>query len=212
MNKLLIFLIISLFPSLLWTREFEIPKCDSSEARLSRTRFLCEGVSPSQFDIPALKLQFSDLQKIVQGAESSGGRRRPDILYRPGQTVGMQSPTHSCEARLLIDGGLRVSWLLTLAKEIGAGSVYQIAASEWSSGLVAGNDINADQIPTTQRPDGELVKASFVLDPDLQELNLCLDDKACSSGFQNAQGEYVSQIKLRKGVTDLIFKMNCYKL
>lgn len=155
----------------------ETPRCDSPLVRLSRWPVSCQGKLPSEFDIPALEINFSDIEKIIQGAESSGGRRRPDLQDRPMMPMGIARATHTCTARLLIDSQTRISWLLSRELEIGAWT-SQIRPKDWRAGLTTSLNPFADFFPVAVMPKIDLKNVSASVYES--ELNLCYGSDFCA--------------------------------
>jgi len=91
------------------------PLCSSPFVRLSPKPIPCipDLNDDGLFDIPSLELDLEDLEKIFEGAESSGGRVIGPM--NTPRTNGMPVTPYpvylKCEARLLLDGGKKVSFL-----------------------------------------------------------------------------------------------------
>ncbi len=187
----------------------EAPNCDSPLVRLSRIPISCLGSVTDKFDIPALKINFSDIEKIVQGAESSGGRRRPDISNLPMQPMGISKPTHSCEARLLIDSQTRVSWLLSQEIEVGS---YQslLTPSSWSPGLTTSSDPFGPSLPVIVRPDvGLLDVSAYTLQ---SEVSLCYGNIACAQTQLKAGEDTVLKLQVLSGNLKFTIALSCQEI
>lgn len=176
----------------------EIPNCDSPLVRLSRWPLQCQGKLPSKFDIPALEINFSDIEKIIQGAESSGGRRRPDLIDRTIGPMGMNFTTHHCRVRLLIDSQTRVSWLLGHELEVGE-TVIAIETRSWNAGLTNSLDPFADFYPASAFPKFALEKVSVAARGG--DLILCYGEGLCAQTKQVVTQE--TQLVLRTLVNGL---------
>lgn len=123
------------------------PSCESALVRLALKPVPCInlGVPDTIFDIPELKLDLNDIEKIFQGAESSGGR----VIGPMGQPRRVRPVTPfpinlHCELRLLADGGKRVSFL-SFQKALLTQTEFKktIPENQWFHGLISGNDINS---------------------------------------------------------------------
>ncbi|MBH47875.1 MAG: hypothetical protein CME71_06855 [Halobacteriovorax sp.] len=179
--------------------------CNSSESRLSLTPKECVGLPTINYDIPTLKLQLEDIRKILQGAESSGGRLAPGTQNNPTGMANILLPTHECQAKLLLDAGLRVSWLLISEFEITRNVAAVIPEHLWDSGLVLGNDINGDQYPMDELPQWGLQNLSVEVNG--KALTVCANS-SCSTnenGLKTTLTQYHQAAKLQ-------FKVSCKKL
>ncbi len=124
----------------------EKPLCSDVEVRLSIFPIDCiPEIEPIDidFDIPEVQLDFDELQDIFNGAESSGGH-----IVGPMNQPQRRRPltpfpfTLKCEARLLLDGKKKVSFLSTQEFELTANQ-YQLflRPNQWQHNLILGSDI-----------------------------------------------------------------------
>lgn len=133
------------------------PKCSDVMVRLSPKPIPCipDGLSDNLFDIPELGLNIEDLQNIFNGAESSGGhvvgpmnspRRTRPITSFPFELT--------CQAKMLLDGGKKVSFLSTQSFQLSQSNYERyLSNSSWKHHLVKGSDINSqDLIPVEVAP------------------------------------------------------------
>jgi hypothetical protein len=160
------------------------PSCDSPFVRLSLKPVACfnQGIPDGIFDIPELKLDLKDIEKIFQGAESSGGRMvGPMNQPRMPRPVTPFPVTLECELKLLSDGGKRVSFLSKQRTFLTQSAYHKtIPANLWVHGLISGNDINSTLWrPVPMAPNLNLNNYSLELSynelQDELELNLCED-------------------------------------
>lgn len=124
------------------------PLCSSVYVRLSPKPIPCipDGFDPSVFDIPSLKLNLEDLQKIFDGAESSGGH-----IIGPMNTPQRRRPitpfpfSLNCEAKMLLDGKKKVSFLSTQNFQLSSINYIQfLNPAQWTHSLIEGADIHTD--------------------------------------------------------------------
>lgn len=186
-------------------QQLSVPLCDSSEARLSLEPKNCIGEQVINFDIPAVKLQLEDIRKILQGAESSGGRLAPNSQGRPAGMATILLPTHECQARLLLDGGVRVSWLLTSEFEVTEEVASVLPSTIWQSGLVIGNDINGTQYQVNELPAWGLGQLSVKVGED--GLSVCAESSCSTSELSSS-----STLSLYKNEATLKLKVSCQEL
>tara|TARA_R110000868_G_scaffold32343_4_gene117669 strand:+ start:4616 stop:5233 length:618 start_codon:yes stop_codon:yes gene_type:complete len=203
-SGLLIFSLVALFGLNAQAQNADL-LCNSSESRLSLTPKECVGLPAINYDIPTLKLQLEDIRKILQGAESSGGRLAPSTQNNPTGMANILLPTHECQAKLLLDAGHRVSWLLVSDFEITRNVAAVIPEHLWDSGLVLGNNINGDQYPLDELPQWGLQNLSVEVNG--KALTICANS-SCStneSGLKTMLTQYHAAAKLQ-------FKVSCNKL
>lgn len=186
-------------------QQLSVPLCNSSEARLSLEPKNCIGDQVINFDIPAIKLQLEDIRKILQGAESSGGRLAPNTQDRPIGTANILLPTHECQARLLLDGGVRVSWLLTSEFEVTEEVASLLPANIWRSGLVVGNDINGTQHQVDELPAWGLSNLSVKVGEE--GLTVCAESSCSTSDLTSS-----STLSLFNSQATLKLKVSCQEL
>lgn len=115
--KLLILTLALFAQPALTAQKVDLLLCNDTDVVLSRTKIPCKGELhlPDKFDIPQLRINIEHIKKIFLGAESSGGGR----VVAPAnmRTVAPTRPSLpypiklNCEARLVSDGGKRVSFL-----------------------------------------------------------------------------------------------------
>lgn len=179
--------------------------CNSSESRLLIDPKDCVGVPTIHYDIPTLKLQLEDVKKILQGAESSGGRLVPHAQNRPIGTASLILPTHVCQARLLLDAGHRVSWLLLSEFEIAKNMETLLSVDLWDSGLVLGSNIDGQQYPLDELPQWGLENLSVEVSDS--ELTIC----AISSCSTN-ESKLETKLTYYNQVAKLQFKVSCQEL
>lgn len=131
-------------------------KCDSSEVRLSKNPLSCLGDFPKDFDIPAIKLNLEDLQRIFDGAVSSGGRVvGPMNTPRQVQPLGPEEFNMNCKVRILLDGGKRVSYLSTSQIELTNTSYFiPFAGLSFRHFLTPINDVDVNRfmVPAPKAP------------------------------------------------------------
>lgn len=126
-----------------------VPFCDEAAIRLAPVKPKCiERKDEQIFDIPTLKINKDDLEKILQGAESSGGRIAPGNQMR-NMSRGLNrfsTPfNYACEVKLLADGGKTLSWLSRTDFKITNYKPYaSITRQDWEHGLIEGNDMDAE--------------------------------------------------------------------
>lgn len=205
-TRFLVISIITIINFGLQAQQSEDLLCNSSEARLSLTPRECVGAPSINYDIPTLKLQLEDIKKILQGAESSGGRLAPNILGRP--SAGMANillPTHECQATLLIDADLRVSWLLTsefvLTQEVAA----VLPQDLWNAGITVGSDIDGEQYPVDIMPTWGL--ENLAVQVGEEGIIICANS-SCST---NNEGNSTLLTRFYQHAT-LKFKVSCQEL
>ncbi len=145
----LIFQTLSIFASGFSVTPIEKPLCSDVNVRLSLKPIPCiPEFGHIDFDIPQMKLNFEELQNIFNGAESSGGhivgpmnqpqRRRPltDFPF-----------TLKCEARMLLDGKKKVSFLSLQNFELNPNQYqFSLLPQQWEHNLIEGSDIYATQL------------------------------------------------------------------
>ena len=133
------------------------PLCSSPLVRLSPKPIPCipDLNDDGHFDIPELELDLNDLESILQGAESSGGHviGPMNTPHRTGHPVTPFPVNLKCEARLLADGGKRVSFLSKQGFSISARafSTY-LYADQWTHGVTTNNELfpeNWIKVPVT---------------------------------------------------------------
>lgn len=204
-TRFLIISIITITNFGLKAKQSEDLLCNSSEARLSLTPKECVGAPSINYDFPALKLQLEDVRKILQGAESSGGRLAPSTQYNPTGMANILLPTHECQARLLLDTGLRVSWLLVSEFEVTKNVAAVLPSRLWDSGLVLGNNIDGEQYPLDELPQWGLENLS--LEVSESKLTICANSSCSSneSGLETKLTQYHQAAELQ-------FKVSCQKL
>lgn len=185
--------------------------CNSAEYRLSRyTGKLCLGIHDREFDIPELKINLGDIEKILLGTESSGGRKVPDILQRPINGMRVQALTHRCEIRMLLDGSKRISWLLKAASDVALEVPFIVPNGAWQSGLTEGNDVNGIIHPVSVRPPVELVQVGVVLTE--AGLKLCLDNSCALSQREEGAVEAHVEFETLNGPNRLVLQASCTSL
>lgn len=118
------------------------PLCSSPLVRLSPKPIPCiqdvndDGI----FDLPELELDLNDLEDVFNGAESSGGHVIGPMgaPRRQGLPVTPFAMNLKCEARLLSDGGKRVSFLSKQSFDVSARnfSTY-LYADQWVHGITS---------------------------------------------------------------------------
>ncbi|MCR9203685.1 MAG: hypothetical protein NXH75_03845 [Halobacteriovoraceae bacterium] len=130
----------------------ELPKplCSDVTVRLSLKPVPCipDGFDPSVFDIPGLKLNLEDLQKIFDGAESSGGHIIGPMNHpRRARPLTPFPFTLKCEARMLLDGKKKVSFLSSQSFELNQGQYeLYLRPDQWSHNLIVGADIYSQDL------------------------------------------------------------------
>lgn len=185
--------------------------CNSAEHRLSRyTGRLCLGSEASQFDIPELKINLGDIEKILLGTESSGGRKVPDILQRPVNGMRVQTLTHTCEIRMLLDGSKRISWLLKAHAKLAYASVFIVPPEAWQVGLTEGGDINGAFHPVNISPRIELSQVAVVLDET--SIKLCLDNSCAFASREEGMEEAQVGFDTIKEANRLTLQAACFPL
>lgn len=188
----------------------QLPLCNSSDVRLSLKNPSCIGKFPTKFDLPQLGLQFGDLEKIILGSESSGGRVIIDPTQRPVNGMWIQMATHQCEARFLIDGGKRVSWLLSADFTLSSGALMVSSSNLWRAGVVEGNDIEAQAQPVAMLPSWGLDLVSVLVDDE--SLQVCLGDN-CAQNFSEGQAQNMAtQLNVVTDQARVKLKVSCSSL
>lgn len=184
--------------------------CDSSEARLSPISKYCQGKPATKFDIPSLKLQLEDIKKILQGAESSGGRIVPNHNPQPNRPSTILLPTHRCQARLLIDADLRISWLLTSEFEVTRNVTSVIFERQWRGGITDTSDIDGSVHSVNMLPQwGHQGLSAQVGD---EGLVICAKNSCSTSQNPNQYGDYSTILTEYHSEATLKFKVTCQEL
>lgn len=128
-------------------------KCDSSEVRLSKDPIPCLGEFPDKFDIPAIELNLEDLQKIFDGAVSSGGHVvGPMNSPRRARPLGPTYFSMNCKTKVLLDGGKRVSFLSTGSVKLSQTSYFvPFAGVSFKHFLTPINDVDTRYVVPAPR-------------------------------------------------------------
>lgn len=179
--------------STLATDLVELPKkplCSDVIVRLSPKPVPCIPVDfdPSKFDIPGLELNLEDLQKIFDGAESSGGHIIGPMNHpRRARPLTPFPFTLKCEARMLLDGKKKVSFLSTQSFNLNQGQ-YELflRPEQWDHNLIVGADIyTQDLISVEAEPVVEVmpfkVELSYNTFYDSFQLGVCEDKSTMTS-------------------------------
>ncbi|MFT6069317.1 MAG: hypothetical protein ACJAT2_002751 [Bacteriovoracaceae bacterium] len=147
----------------------EKPACSSALVRLSKKPIPCikDILEDGQFDIPNLELDFDDLDDVFNGAESSGGHvigpmghpRRSDAPATPFPV------TLRCQAKLLSDGGKRVSFLSKQSFTLNSlHYTTYLFADRWQHAIVEGANLNpSNSVEVPISPKVELKNYSVTL-------------------------------------------------
>lgn len=128
----------------------ELPWCSDPKVRLSIFKIPCKKDPrlPSEFDIPELKIDFENLHKIYEGAESSGGHVVGPMNYpRRTRPLTPFALDIRCEARLLADGGKSISFL-SIQKSALTEQRYStyLYENNWKHYLTEENDLNPSRL------------------------------------------------------------------
>ncbi len=123
------------------------PACSSAVVRLSVKPIPCikDDLDSDLFDIPNLELDFSDLEDVFNGAESSGGHTIGPMNYprRMGLPITPFPMALRCQAKLLSDGGKRVSFLSKQSFSLNAIQfTTYLFADRWLHGIALGAELN----------------------------------------------------------------------
>jgi len=145
MKKLSYLLILSSFTSM--AQLAQLPDCNSLEVRLSKKPVACRGQIPEDiiFDIPEQKLNIEDLEKLFQGAESSGGRLvSPMAQPRIQEDLTPFPFSLQCHASLISDGGKKVSFLSKRAFTLNQSQYNSyLTPDTWKHFLIEGNQFDS---------------------------------------------------------------------
>lgn len=210
----------------------ELPKCDSLAVRLAKEPIKCQGKVPNSidFDLPEHQLNLEDLEKIFQGAESSGGRLvGPMNTPRIGNDLTPFPFRYSCDARLLSDGDKKLSWISFQQFLLTESSFNRVLyPTSWVHRLTASNDIDTSSffsVPATPAVKIPLFEVKMDFNEDKEEFifDLCevksdeeVRDLSCTSQIaplsqRNSKATMVYKKKLRSIETkvDFTLKVNC---
>lgn len=217
------------------TNAIEIPdelkqwKCDSSEVRLSKNPIPCLGEFPEDFEIPAVELNLEDLQKIFDGAVSSGGHVvGPMNSPRRVRPLSPNPFTLNCHVKVLLDGGKRVSYLSKGNIALNNQSYFiPFAGVEFKHGLIVGNDIDSSWVaPSPKAPrvslDDLYAEVAYSKTTQKYALKVCAQDfslkttkRNCSlSSFEredgNVNASFMSTISQRGYHVERTVQLNCF--
>lgn len=188
----------------------QLPLCNSSEVRLSIKNPSCIGKFPPKFDLPQLGLQFGDLEKIILGSESSGGHGITDPTQRPVNGMWIQMATHQCQARFVIDGGKRVSWLLSADFALSSGAQLVSSSRLWRGGVVEGNDIEATALPVATLPSWGLDQASILVSDE--SLQVCIGENCALSIGDTQDFDIAAQLNVVTDQARMKLRVSCTPL
>lgn len=142
----LLFIVISASSTFVQANDELQLKCSDPIVRLSPVKLPCilDGKRPIDFDIPSLKIDFNDLEKIFQGAESSGGHIvSPMGMPRTARSMTPFPMLFNCKASLLSDGGKTISFLSEQTFQLDGKKHSQFLYNDsWRHFLIEGNDFS----------------------------------------------------------------------
>jgi hypothetical protein len=168
-----------------------VPFCDDAYVRLSPIKPNCiERKDQQVFEIPTLKINKEDLEKILQGAESSGGR-----IINPGHNsrgmmsrrMGFSTPfKYACKLRLMADGGKTLSWLSQTDLEINnyKPQAY-VSRQDWSHGLIEGNDIDTE-VTLTPLVEPQIALDNYTIMFDMKEGSNKVSIEVCQTKIESS--------------------------
>ena len=181
-------------------------KCSDPILRLSRKPIPCipDNKQPSEFDIPKLRIDHKDLDKILQGAESSGGHTVSPMGFPSRNNFIPFNVKLSCMASLLTDGGKTLSFLSE--KKFGLDNTQTTAFlgdDDWDHFVFEGNDFNSKpkfpllKIPQKIRPNYS-VTLSYKKEQKKLSLRLCRNNIQTYNDVLTSSCTYVDKSLRRK--------------
>ncbi len=200
------------------------PSCDDPLVRLSIDPIPCKPtLTPIDFDLPAVKLDNTDLSRIFLGAESSGGRVVGPMNFPRVNTPITPFPFElHCSAKVMLDGGKRVSYLsyqqVTLSERT---SFFRPSAASWSHALIRGNNIEAPiatevEVAPVFGLNNLSLEVSFEKENQKLSLNICQQKVFGQSDCAQAEitnkgveATLISDIKEGKNSAKRTFKVSC---
>ena len=180
-------------------------KCSEPLVRLSLVKIPCidDGKIPADFDIPNLRLNLDDLEKIFQGAESSGGHLiGPMNMPRTLRSITPFPVLFNCKATLLSDGGKSISFLSEQKFQLdGQRFSKPLYRDKWQHFLIKGNDISErNRYPVSIEPQVSLNNYKVVLGYKNNKLSISACDtntSACAETQRLTRArKYKTQLKI----------------
>lgn len=175
--------------------------CSDPVVRLSPVKIHCkpDGKKPIDFDIPELKIDLNDLEKIFQGAESSGGHTIGPMNFPRHRGGTLPRPSlFNCKAELLSDGGKTLSFISEQSFQLDQFRTYKMLYKDnWEHFLVEGNDFNSGpRVAVNQAPKVDLSNYKVFIEYNKRNKKYSL--LACESNFSDETGVKSSSCSLEE--------------
>ena len=176
-------------------------KCSDPVVRLSPVKIPCipDGKKPIDFDIPELKIDFNDLEKIFQGAESSGGHTVGPMNFPRHRGGSLPGPAlFNCKAELLSDGGKTLSFVSEQSFQLDQYRTFKMLYKDnWDHFLVEGNDFSSRprvSVHRAPRVDISNYKVFIEYNKNRKKYSLL----ACESNYSDESGVKTSSCSLEE--------------